>query len=513
MVPNDQALATYPRSFKTLFAQAGVRQVGGRPIPDMPIAGLADDSRAVRERGCFVAVKGGRANGHAFVEQAVRAGAVVVVVEAGEQASVSEPAVVVKVRDTREALARLAAVYYGVQRGGPNELRLIGITGTNGKSTVAWLIRAILQAAGESCALMGTIEYDIAGQREPSRLTTPGPLALCEKLATARRAGTRFGVLEVSSHALDQRRCDGLTFDAAVFTNLSGDHLDYHETMDAYFEAKRRLFDLCDKRSTAFVNVDDAYGRRLIDSLEGPSVSFSLDAPRAAIRADVCEVSQTGTAVRLHLGSGILELIFPLVGRHNISNALAAATTCVALGIDLDSIRRGLESVKGVPGRLQRVEPSDCPFSVFVDYAHTDAALANVLSAVRPITSGRVICVFGCGGDRDRTKRPRMAAVVGRGADVAFVTSDNPRSEDPVSIIQDILGGFEGAMRCAVRSEPDRRAAIRAAMAEAKPGDTVLIAGKGHEDYQIIGAETLPFDDVDVARDALKSSMNREVPA
>lgn len=501
------------QSLESLCAHAGVRQIDGRPVPDIEVTGLTNDSRTVERGSCFVAVKGQVVDGHTFLRQAVDAGASAVVIDAAYPFEPGGSTAVIRVGDTREAVARLAAAYYGVNRGGSHELRLVGITGTNGKSTVAWLVREILRRAGQRCALLGTIEYDLDGTPQPSALTTPDSVRLCAMLGAAYESGVRVAALEVSSHALEQRRCDGLTFDVAVFTNLSGDHLDYHTTMEAYLAAKARLFALCDDRSTALVNVDDASGRKLLPMIRTRRVCYGIEAADADGRAVIRGVSRTGSTILLQLRQGCVEVELPLVGRHNVANALAAALACESVGVDAQTIQEGLQQVAGVPGRLQRVEPDGCPFGVFVDYAHTDAALANVLDAARPITAGRLICVFGCGGDRDRTKRPRMAAAVEQGADVAVVTSDNPRSEEPETIIEEIKKGFGSAGSCVVHVDADRRAAIEWAVACAEPGDTVLIAGKGHEDYQDLGDRRIHFDDVEVARAALDGVLGRRVSA
>jgi UDP-N-acetylmuramoyl-L-alanyl-D-glutamate--2,6-diaminopimelate ligase len=502
ITPNKPATDGSHWTLAELFARAGVRPAGERPLPSVTITSLTDDSRRVQRGGCYVAVRGSGVNGHDFIEAAFAAGARVVVAERGGPNP--EGTVRVLVKDSRETLARLAAAYYGL-RGGAGCPRLIGVTGTNGKTTVAWLVRAILTAAGYPTALFGTIEYDLVAQQLRAPLTTPGSMDLCRYLAAARDAGAEFAVAEVSSHALDQRRCDGLPFTAGVFMNLSGDHLDYHETTEQYGAAKRRLFDLLDADGTAVVNRDDPMGRSLIEELNAPVVSFGLETNNCDVRATIRVTGRWGSEYILHGRSFETPVRLALVGRHNVLNALAAAATAEALGITPDAIHSGLEGVTGVPGRLQRAEPQGCPFSIFVDYAHTDAALQNVLQSLRPLTAGKLICVFGCGGDRDRSKRPRMAAVVGRLADVAYVTSDNPRTEDPRRIIEEILPGFDTSPQCRVEIEADRRRAVEAAIAEAQPGDTVLIAGKGHETYQLIADKVLPFDDIQVARECLSA--------
>jgi UDP-N-acetylmuramoyl-L-alanyl-D-glutamate--2,6-diaminopimelate ligase len=452
----------------------------------------------VHPGACFVAVRGVGHNGHDFVPLAVASGAAAIVVN--RDGPTPSGVAVVRVADTRVALAKLAAAFYGLQRGGITPLRIVGVTGTNGKTTVAWLVRSVLQAAEFRTALLGTVEYDLVGERRPSPLTTPGPIELCRHLSTARDAGATHAVLELSSHALDQRRCDSLTLAAGVFTNLTGDHLDYHKTMDAYFSAKRRLFEMLAPSAVAVVNVDDPMGELLANSTNAPVVTYGMDSPTAEVLAQIEGMDRRGTQFLLRGRSMELPIRTPLIGRHNVLNALAAAATAEALGIAPEAIRSGLERVSGVPGRLQRADPPGWPYSVFVDYAHTDDALGNVLRTLRPLTTGTLRCVFGCGGDRDRTKRPRMAAVVGKLADVAYVTSDNPRTEDPHAIIDEILAGFSPSHACRIVVDVDRKRAIEAALTDAEAGDTVLIAGKGHETYQLVGDTVLPFDDVEVAR-------------
>lgn len=508
MTPSSPPAISRARTLSELFAHAGLTSVDGALIPHTHVVALADDSRQVRPGCCFVAVPGVHGDGHDHVGEAVAAGAAVLVIERVLPQYASVPQVVVP--DARGAVARLASAYYGLrsttERAGLEEkpLRLIGITGTNGKTTTAWLLRSMLRAAGRTTTLLGTIEYDLIARRLPAPLTTPGPIELCRHLCAARQVGAEYAVLEVSSHALDQHRCDGLSFAAAVFTNLSGDHLDYHRTMEAYATAKRRLFDLLDDQGAAVLNADDAFGRKLIAELAAPVTSFAMDRCDVDVSARIDALDRTGSRFLLRGRTYQRSVVCSLVGRHNVQNALAAAATAEAIGLSPDAICSGLCDLTGVPGRLQRVEPDGWPFSVLVDYAHSDAALANVLHAVRPLTCGRLICVFGCGGDRDKSKRPRMAAVVEEVADVAYVTSDNPRTEDPNEIIDDIRAGFGPSPRCGVRVETDRRTAIASAIAEACPGDTVLIAGKGHEPYQIVGAAVLPFDDVQVAAECLR---------
>lgn len=451
-------------------------------------------------------VRGASHDGHDHLVAAVHAGAGALVVDRrflvpGGLGGVA----IVRADDTRTALARLASAFYGLGPKPVPEFPLVGVTGTNGKTTVAWMLRSILQRALRPPALIGTVVYDLLSECMPAPLTTPGAVKLCQYLARARRAGARGAVIEVSSHALDQRRCDGLPFAVGVFTNLSGDHLDYHGGMDAYLASKRRLFDLVTTDGTGVINLDDPVGDRLSHDVPCRAVTYGVDRTDADMVGTIRSMTRSGSDVSLSLGEPAVPVRLPLIGRHNVSNALGAGCAAKALGVPTEAIVGGLEALAHVPGRMQRIEPAGVPFSVLVDYAHTDAALENAVAALRPLTEGRLICVFGCGGDRDRTKRPRMAGAASR-ADVAIVTSDNPRSESPEAIINDILPGFGPAPACRVVVEADRRSAIAAAIAMSAAGDCVLIAGKGHEDYQFVGDQVLPFDDAAVAGDCLRSS-------
>ncbi|UCG16998.1 MAG: UDP-N-acetylmuramoyl-L-alanyl-D-glutamate--2,6-diaminopimelate ligase [Phycisphaerales bacterium] len=489
-----------------LMGEAGLAAVGpvGTTV-GVPVAFLTADSREVKPGACFVAVSGTTGDGHDFVRDAVRAGASSVVVE--RDVSVPPHVTCIRVADTRAAVARLAAAFHRIGRVcDGRRLRLIGITGTNGKSTTAHLLRSILEADGHRTALLGTIRYDLIDTIVTASLTTPPPIELCSYLARAASAGASYAVMEVSSHALAQRRCDGLTFDAGVFTNLSGDHLDYHQTVPEYLSAKKRLFDGLDEDALALVNADDPAADDIVAGCRAHVTRYAIDGHAADVRGKVRTSDRRGSTFDVVIGSATMTNISTaLIGRHNVMNAIAAAGTAAGLGITGDAIRRGIEAVRTVDGRLQPVSPADCPFTVIVDYAHTDHALDNALRALKPLTHRRLLCVFGCGGDRDRTKRPRMARAVARWADAAFVTSDNPRSEDPQAIIEEVLPGFAGQAGCTVEADPDRAAAIRAAIGSAGPGDTVLIAGKGHEDYQVIGNQRIHFDDAEVARQCLEA--------
>ncbi len=471
---------------------------------ELSVSGVTSDSRKVRPGDVFVALQGVRSDGRAFVDDAIQAGARVVVSESAA-ASVDRVADMkgvagIRVHDAHTALARLAAAFEGFGAGGPHAgMKLVGVTGTNGKSTTAILLRTILQAADHPTALLGTIGYDLLGEHVVAQWTTPPPVVLYHYLAKASQRGATHAVMEVSSHALAQSRCDGHRFSVGIFTNLTGDHLDYHGTPEAYLAAKRRLFESLDDQATAMVNADDPSSIAMVEGCRAKVLRFGLG-DRAEFRAENVRYSIEGTRFRLFTPAGAIDISMKLCGAYNVSNALAAAGAAETLGVSLDQIRRGLEGIGRVPGRLERVDAGSLKFHVFVDFAHTDDALVNVLSTLRPLTQNRLICVFGCGGNRDESKRPRMARAVERFCDLAILTSDNPRKEDPDKIIADIATGFSDIAECTVRVEPDRRRAIGEAIAMATPGDTVLIAGKGHEDYQIVGDQQLPFDDAEEVR-------------
>lgn len=445
----------------------------------------------------FVAVRGFSVDGHAFVSEAFARGALAAVVE-DVHALGGKPGIVVA--GSRAALSRLAAAFHGDPSA---RLRVVGITGTNGKTTTNWIVYQLLHHMGEGALRIGTLgsEY-LGGNRRDGGLTSPDPLSIHSLLAEAERAGARSCVMETSSHALDQSRLDHVEFDVGVFTNLTRDHLDYHETFENYFAAKRRLFVLL-SRSTkgtkaAVVNSDDPHGRRLIDEMHTLGLhdwSFG-SSDDAAIRISTIREVGVGMEFSLHVRDTgeTFAVNAPFIGRHNAENVVAAFASCMALGYRPYEILKALPLIAQVPGRLERVGTHGP--RVFVDYAHTPDALERVLMAVRPSTEGKLWVVFGCGGDRDRGKRPEMGTIARRMADEVVVTSDNPRTEVPEKIIEDILASGVKARVIDV----DRRAAIGAAISQAAAEDTIVIAGKGHEDYQIIGKEKLPFSDQEVAR-------------
>ncbi|HJU04454.1 MAG TPA: UDP-N-acetylmuramoyl-L-alanyl-D-glutamate--2,6-diaminopimelate ligase [Nitrospiraceae bacterium] len=471
------------------------------------IAAVTDDSRAANPGCLFVAVKGERVDGHAFIPQAVANGASALAAQSGVAAPGS-PVPTVALRDTKAALGILAA---RLHRDPSAQLRMIGVTGTNGKTTVTYLCKGILEAAGQGVGLIGTVAYQIGSERVHASHTTPGAVELQALLARMVDAGMKTAVMEVSSHALAMERTAGCEFDAAVFTNLTQDHLDFHADLEEYFQAKLRLFTGLSPAGAktgpkrAIVNVDDPRGERVAQASRVPVWTYSLRKP-ADIRAEEVHLSLSGTSFVVSTPHGRFPVESRLIGEHNVANMLAAIGVGLHEGLSLETVREGIHRVANVPGRFERVEAGQ-DFTVVVDYAHTDDALSRLLATAKTLRTGRIITVFGCGGDRDRGKRPKMGRVATRYSDVVILTSDNPRTEDALQILREVEVGVRDALDASrVRYEmiPDRRQAIEAAVREARPGDMVLIAGKGHEDYQIIGSQRFHFDDREVAKDAIE---------
>jgi len=475
------------------------------PLPPA-IRGLTDDSRRVTAGSCFVAVRGIRVDGHRFIPQAV---------ERGAQAIVAEPPDPlpgrlvgrILVPDTRRALPHLAGAYFGHPS---RALTVVGVTGTNGKTTTSYLVEALLRARGLETGVIGTIQYVVRGVARTAGQTTPEALELQGLLAEMVAAGAGGVAMEVSSHALEQRRVDGIAFDVAVFTNLTQDHLDFHGTMERYAEAKGRLFfellaDGGKPGATAVLNADDPVGagwsRRLASERGVRVLGFGLGAGHA-VRPRHFTSGADGIRLEAETPAGIVALASPLIGEHNVMNLLGAVATGVALGLPPATIGPALGAVASVPGRFERVDAGQ-DFLVVVDYAHTPDALQRVLETARRLTPGRLGVVFGAGGDRDRRKRPIMGRIAAALADRVWLTSDNPRSEDPGAIIREISVGVVPPPPGGYTSDPDRRAVIRDALGWARAGDTLVVAGKGHETYQILAAEVLPFDDRLVVREIL----------
>ncbi len=477
---------------------------------DVAVIDVTHDSRQARNGVLFVAIKGHTMDGHRFVDDVMRRGSAGIISEYDPPTDFQ--GAWLKVQDAREALAKAAAVINGNPS---HKLDLVGVTGTNGKTTTTYLCLALAEAAGIKPAMLTTVEYRIGEKSEPAVRTTPEASDTNRFLRQAVDDGCKMAVMETSSQAIDLHRCDWLRFKVAVFTNLTRDHLDYHFTMENYFEAKKKLFDgqLGETPGSSVVNIDDGWGVKLALQLRDSGqrvVTFSqVTSPTntsAELRADLfarnIDVSLIrGTSFRLETSKGDRDITSPLVGKPHVYNMLAATATALELGYDLDSIVVGLSRCVGAPGRFERV-PHDGDFAIVVDYAHTDDALLNTLRTARDLTSGRIITVFGCGGDRDKTKRVPMGHAAGENSDVVFITSDNPRTEDPLKIISEIeVGVAETGVEYFAVS--DRRDAIYRAIALAKSDDVVIIAGKGHETYQIVGNEKFHFDDREVALDAI----------
>jgi UDP-N-acetylmuramoyl-L-alanyl-D-glutamate--2,6-diaminopimelate ligase len=484
------------------------------------VTGLDYDSRRVAAGAVFVAMKGQHADGAAFAQQALVKGACAVVGEGDPPAGWQAPWV--RVGDAHLALAALAAVYFGHPS---DDLLVVGITGTNGKTTTSYLTAAIFDEAGVRCGRVGTVSYDVGGLERAAPRTTPEASDLQRMLREMVSNGCGACAAEISSHALVLRRADFVRFAAGIFTNLTRDHLDFHHDMASYFAAKRRLFELLPPGATSAINVDDPYGRELAAS-QKRRITFGIDEP-ADVNAGPFDLGLDGLQFEIQTPRGAIAVRSNLPGRPNVYNILAASAVAVALDLPHRAVQQGVAAVTHVPGRFQRVSAGEDDIAVIVDYAHTDDALKNVLETLRPMAHGRLVTVFGCGGDRDRSKRPLMGAVAARLSDLVVLTSDNPRSEDPAAIIEDIKRGFVppgdrpamhlGQVLPPIRVTPhlaivDREAAIERAVREATSGDVVLVAGKGHETYQVIGERSLPFDDAAVARAALGRRRSRRVP-
>jgi UDP-N-acetylmuramoyl-L-alanyl-D-glutamate--2,6-diaminopimelate ligase len=463
------------------------------------IAGLAYDSRKVKPGTLFAALRGEKADGHAFIEPAIAAGAIAVM---GENVDADPRVAAIKVPDARAALAEMAAAFYQYPA---QRLKMLGVTGTNGKTTTTFLIKHICEKELLRCGLLGTVRYEIGDRILPAARTTPESLDVHEMLSQMRSAGCKAAAMEVSSHALAQDRVRCIEWDCAVFTNLTQDHLDYHGTMEKYFEAKSLLFTglaVQKKKATAVINADDRYGARLATMCGSvPVLTYGLGA-RADFRASEVKTDFSGTSYQLDARGKSFLVRLPLIGRFNVYNSLAAIASASAIGIEVRHAVVALATAPHVPGRLE-VAPVKRQYRIFVDYAHTDDALINVMKTLRELSPRRLIVVFGCGGNRDKAKRPKMGAAVDQLADWGIITSDNPRKENPEDIIEDIKKGFRGANYEVVA---DRREAIFKAVAMAQPRDIVLLAGKGHETYQEFADHTVPFDDLHVATQAVEAT-------
>ena len=486
-------------TLRTLLAAPAAAEL--EVAADTRISAIAYDSRRVVPGSVFVALKGLKADGGAFVEQALGRGAVAVVSETPRPDGVAVRWLTVG--DARLALALLADRFFDHPS---RRMPVIGVTGTNGKTTTSYLLCSILDAAGLRAGMLGTVAYRIAGEDREASRTTPEAPDVQQLLSEMLEHGSKSAVMEVSSHALSLKRVDGMRFAAGVFTNLTRDHLDFHEDMEAYFAAKRRLFEMLPHGAPAVINLDDPRGAALVEISSRP-VTYALKA-KADVTPKPIEMTLSGLRGEITTPTGVIAIRSRLVGQPNLYNILAATATAMALEVPNDAIERGIENLPGVPGRFEVVSQPADEVTVVVDYAHTDDALRNLLETARPLSSQRIVTVFGCGGDRDRSKRPLMGMVAARLSDVVVITSDNPRSEDPRRIIEEIERGIPAGTQASTRapmvvSVVERAEAIERAISLAGKGDVVLIAGKGHEKYQQIGDRVLPFDDGEVARAAL----------
>lgn len=460
------------------------------------VKGIAYDSRDVAEGFIFVCIKGYKTDGHNYISEAVKRGALVLIV--GESVEVPKGITIIKTSDTRDALAKVSSAYFGYPS---RSMKLIGVTGTNGKTTTTYLIKSILDKKGFKTALLGTISNIIGDRVVDAKRTTPESYDLQQMFCDMRDEGTDYCIMEVSSHSLELKRVAGCNFNVGIFTNLTRDHLDFHVTFENYFNAKMKLFD---QSRIAAINMDDEYGREILSRVKIPVITYSEKA-NGDVRAINVEITSKNSKFTLMYKDDKVQISLPLPGRFNVYNALAAASACIKEGLSLKDIKAGLESVSGIPGRSEVID-SGRGFTIIIDYAHTPDGLENILNTVREYVKGRIITVFGCGGDRDKTKRPIMGEVAGRLSDICIVTSDNPRSEDPVSIIDDIIPGIKKT-GINYKVMPDRRDAIHAAMSTAMANDLVVIAGKGHETYQILKDKTIHFDEREIVKELLEKGL------
>ena len=487
---------------RQLLAKIDLKQVCEHSALDMEVKRVCTNSHACQSGDLFIGMPGTRVDGGEFWQNAMGQGAIAAVVtpEAAAKQPPTGDVCIIQTEDMVTTCGAIAAAFYDYPA---NKLNMVGVTGTNGKTTTSHMIEYFLLQGQNPTALLGTLYTRWQGYQQIAVYTTPFAVELQSQLAEAVQAGNKYAVMEVSSHGLAQGRVRNCPFEVAVFTNLTQDHLDYHQDMEDYFEAKSLLFSPEYLQGKAIINLDDPYGKRLIAKLDWDKVwSYSVNDSSADLYTSDLEYQPIGVRGILHSPVGEVPFNSPLVGQFNLANLLAACGSAIHLGVDLSTIAATLPQFSGVPGRMERVQVSpDQDISVIVDYAHTPDSLENLLKASRPFISGKMICVFGCGGDRDRTKRPLMGKIAAELADVAVVTSDNPRTEDPARILEDVIAGIpDRATYMVVR---DRATAIKTAIEDAQPGDGVLIAGKGHEDYQILGTEKIHFDDREQAREAL----------
>ncbi len=477
----------------------GIRPAAIKGDRHLDIENIAYNSKQLKDSGLFFAIVGSNHSGYDFIDEAIERGAVAVVAE--EDFITYKNVTRVIVEDIRKACALIAANFYSH----PSlRVEATGITGTNGKTTILYLIAAIMECSGRHCGMIGTINYRIGDRLIPAVNTTPSSISLQMFLREMERSGIANCAIEVSSHALDQSRVDAIEFKKAIFTNLTSEHLDYHKTMEEYFSAKRKLFTTLKEGAVAIINCDDTYGRLLIQEQKSRVLTYGIN-NKPDIRAFDIDISSKGSAFKVETPKEVLNIETGLIGLYNIYNILAAIAFAYSAGLESYNIQEAIRGFKGAPGRLQRVGGDENEFSVFIDYAHTGDALLNVLSTLKNITAGDIIVVFGCGGDRDKKKRPEMAKVAAELADYVVITSDNPRGEDPKKIIDDVLQGLPQEYKN-YKVRADRKDAIECAVNMAKRNDTILIAGKGHEGYQVFKDTTILFDDKKVVEEILEQN-------
>ena len=463
------------------------------------IHGITHDSRKVKDGYVFVAIKGHKLDGHNFVTAALDKGASAIVVEKKIEVTPRVPQIVVT--NTRQALASISSRFYGEPS---SKMIVVGITGTNGKTTTSYLTKSIIEASGYKTGLIGTIQYQIGKRVIPAQETTPESVEIQSYLSEMLKSNIKYAVIEASSHALSQHRLDGVSFSSAIFTNLSMEHLDYHENIRDYRTEKLKLVKSLSQEAFSILNADHNTSKHFAECTKSKVIWYGMKRSRADVTAEIIDMSTNSTRILLNSPWGKKIINLKLIGKHNIYNALAAAANGLALGFTIDAIKTGIETLSTVPGRLETLNFGQ-DFEVYVDFAHTHQALQVILSTLRAITKGRIILVFGCGGDRDRKKRPKMGHIAEKYSDVFWITSDNPRSEDPNNIIYEIQKGV--SKEAYFRVQPDRKIAIEEALLEAQKGDVVIIAGKGHEQYQILKNTIIPFDDREVVRQALQNNI------
>jgi len=470
---------------------------------DIEINGITTDSNNIKSGFAFIGIKGAKADGHDFVNDAISRGAAALIVE--KDVEVLEDITIIKVPDTKKILPLIADTFYDYPS---NKMNVIGVTGTNGKTTTTYFIDRILRKAGHKTGIIGTINYRIGERIIPAVNTTPDPIQLRALFSQMLEAGIETVIMEVSSHAIAQQRIAGIEFDTCIFTNLTPEHLDYHETLEKYQETKLQLFEQIGKNSKkdtvkkAIINIDDPVSRRFIDVCHVDIITYGLNTNASVYATDI-RSTLNGSCFRLHISTDkSIEVKINLAGKYNIYNALAATSAALAFGLSLDEIKSGLESLKSVPGRFEKIT-TNTDFNVIIDYAHTPDGMKQVLSAARALKPNGIITVFGCGGDRDRLKRPQMGRIASELSDYIIITSDNPRTEDPMNIIEEIIHGIKDIGSPAIGIMPDRKNAIKRAIELAKKNDLVMILGKGHETYQVLKDTIVPFDDRQVVKEIL----------